>query len=517
MRYFLFFTLWALHVSLFANTLELSDAQKRYLADKKVIRMCVDPEWEPFEKINERGQHVGIAADLVRLVAQRLSVNMELVETKTWQESLEASKNKRCDILSLVNQSPKRDQWLIYTDPILEDATVLIGREEHDDIVKLASLHDQTIVLLKDTSMLEYVEKHYPKLTIIPVNSEEAAFGLVERKKADVTLRPLIIAAYTIKKENFLNLKIVGTAPELNNKLRIGIHKDEPMLRDILDIGVTSITKEEREQIISKYVILTLKTHAKTYFWLIYSSIGLLILTTLVLFINRRLKQTIEKEVQKNLVQAKQAALGTLMANISHQWRDSLTKISYINLGLRAHVEQNKDILPDMLDKNTKEIEQTIDFMSETMQNFLEYYKPSDKIQLFHVEDSIKAVVTILDTRIKNLDVDIVFNITSDANIQGIRNEWMQVWMNILSNTLNAADKNAIKNPRMIISISDISIQFSDNCGGIKEKSLNNLNHEIYSGLGIKMCKDIVAKYGKNLDIYNENNGMVISISFKKR
>jgi len=519
MKQLLFFGLLALHVSLFGNTLALSDAHKAYLAKKGAITLCVDPDWEPLEKINEKGQHVGIAADMLALVAGLLGVHIQLIPVKTWKESLELSQNKTCDIISLVNQSPKRDQWLIYTDPIVEDPAVLIAREEHAEIADLSSLGEHTIALVKDTKILEHIETHYPKLTIIPVISEEEAFKLVERKKADVTLRPLIIAAYTIKKENLLNLKIVGHAPELDNKLSIGVRKDAPLLRDILNIGVHSITKEEREQIINKYVILTLKTHTKSFFWLLYSFIGLLIVTAIVVYTNRRLKQTIDKEVQKNLEhskiffqQSKQAALGALMANISHQWRDSLTKISYINLSLRAHVEHHKEVPLEILDKSTREIEQTIDFMSETMQNFLEYYKPSDKIQRFNVGDSIKAVVTILDTRIKNLDVAIVFNVLHDVEFTGIRNEWMQVWMNLLSNTLNTIQKRAIKHPRILITIDEFTITFRDNCGGIEQEILEYITLEIHSGLGIKMCRDILKKYGNSLHVKNVGEGLLVEI-----
>lgn len=88
-------------------------------------------------------------------------------------------------------------------------------------------------------------------------------------------------------------------------------------------------------------------------------------------------KKKIAIEIEKNSIQQdlmfqqnKKAELGNLIGNISHQWRDSLTKIGYINLNLRAMLLQNKDVPRDFLDKSTLEIEKSLDFMSETMQNF---------------------------------------------------------------------------------------------------------------------------------------------------
>ncbi len=322
------------HVSL-ASTIPLSDEHLSYLREKRTISMCVDPEWEPLEKINDKKEHEGIAADIIRLIAQRLDITIKLLPTSTWQESIKKSQNYECDILSLVNQSPKRDQWLLYTAPIIEDPNVLIARSEHAYIEDIAGLKKYSIALLKDTAILERFQKDYPNFKIIPVITEEEAFRLVEEKKADLTLRSLMVAAYTIKKENLFNLKIVGQPKDYTNFLRIGIRKDEPMLRDILNLGVQSLSEEDKKHIINKHVYIKLETNTRNYRWLIYGILILGCITLLILLLNHQLRKKVDEEVQKNLEhskillqQSKQAAPGNLMANISHQRRDNLTTIS---------------------------------------------------------------------------------------------------------------------------------------------------------------------------------------------
>ncbi len=181
----------ALHVSL-ASTIPLSDEHLAYLREKRTISMCVDPEWEPFEKINDKKEHEGIAADIIRLIAQRLDITIKLLPTSTWQESVKKSQNYECDILSLVNQTPKRDQWLLYTAPIIEDPNVLIARSEHAYIEDIAGLKKYSIALLKDTAILERFQKDYPNFKIIPVITEEEPFRLVEEKKADFKVKKIL-------------------------------------------------------------------------------------------------------------------------------------------------------------------------------------------------------------------------------------------------------------------------------------------------------------------------------------
>ena len=82
------------------------------------------------------------------------------------------------------------------------------------------------------------------------------------------------------------------------------------------------------------------------------------------------LRKKVNEEVEKNILQKeiifqqnKQAELRKLIGNISHQWRDSLSKIAYINLNIRTKLEFNQEIPKDYLYTNSKEMGKSIDFM----------------------------------------------------------------------------------------------------------------------------------------------------------
>lgn len=54
--------------------------------------MCIDPDWEPYELVDDQGNFTGIAADLVDIVSQRLDIPFVIVPTKDWGETLEVSR-----------------------------------------------------------------------------------------------------------------------------------------------------------------------------------------------------------------------------------------------------------------------------------------------------------------------------------------------------------------------------------------------------------------------------------------
>ena len=250
-------------------TVTLTDTERAYLVAHNPISLCVDPDWSPFEVVNEAGQHVGIAADLLALVAERTGVQFALLVTRTWEESVEASRSGRCLAMSFLNQTPDRDKWLIFTEPLLVDPNVLITREDRPFISDVSVLKGQTVALPKATAMHERVKRDFPNLTVIDTSSEDESLGLVNERRADMTLRSLIVAAHTIKRQGWFNLKISGQIPGYDNRLRVGVLRSESTLMGILNKGIATLTEQDRSQAVDRHVSMEVVTKVQTDYTLV--------------------------------------------------------------------------------------------------------------------------------------------------------------------------------------------------------------------------------------------------------
>lgn len=239
--------------------LSFTPEEAAYIRQSAGIKMCVDPDWMPFERITPEGQHEGIAADLVQLVAQRVGLQMVLYPTKSWDASLAASKAGRCQIMSFLNQTPQRDAWLRFTKPIFFDPNILVAREEHPFVGDLRGLNNETVALPRGTMVEERIRTEFPNLRVILTGSEEEAVARVSDRQADFTVRSLMVTAYAIKKEGLFNLKIAGQVPEFTNQLRIGVLKNEPLLLSILEKGVQTLTEPERYAITNRHVVVNVQ------------------------------------------------------------------------------------------------------------------------------------------------------------------------------------------------------------------------------------------------------------------
>ena len=529
------------------STIPFSMEEEDYLSTKKVITMCVDPDWEPFEVLDKNGKHVGIAADIIKLITSKLGIEIKIIPTKTWEESIEFSKAKKCDILSFLNQTPQRESWLTFTEPIFQDPNVIIGRVDNDAIDDLSKIK-ASIAIPKGTAMYERFEKDFPNLIIIPVNSENEAFEFVEQKKADLTVRSMIISAYTIKEKGLFNLKIINQPKNYENYLKMGIIKDEDILRDILNKAIITLTKDDIQNIVNKWISIKYeKVEDYTYLWLLISFI--IILLVFFLYrqyllkhnnnflqneilkrthqleksnqflkekkdeldkLNSSLEEKIKDEVEKNklfqekLFKAdKLASMGEMMSNIAHQWRQPLSMISTVATGTK--IQKEFGTLADIeLVQNMDLINKNAQYLSETINDFRNFIKGDRKIKNYDLSTTINNFLHIIESTIKKDSINIILDLEKNIKIDGYPNELIQCLINIFNNAKDALEEIKQENPLIFISTAlqnnIITISIKDNAGGIPQNIITKIYDPYFTtkhksqgtGLGLHMTYKLI-------------------------
>ncbi|NCC35533.1 MAG: transporter substrate-binding domain-containing protein, partial [Chloroflexia bacterium] len=87
---------------------ELSPTERAYLDALGPITVAPDPDWIPYERIDEQGKFVGIAADMFDLLAERLDIEFAYVITRDWDQAIELSQAGEVYLLPFLNQTPAR-------------------------------------------------------------------------------------------------------------------------------------------------------------------------------------------------------------------------------------------------------------------------------------------------------------------------------------------------------------------------------------------------------------------------
>ncbi len=228
--------------------------------------------------------------------------------------------------------------------------------------------------------------------------------------------------------------------------------------------------------------------------------------------LNNTLENRVKKEVQKRAEQerlliekSKFIALGEMISNIAHQWRQPLSELSAIILNIKFRYMMKK-LDSDTMNQKSKDAEKLLDYMSNTIDDFRNFFMPDKSKKRFNVRNSIDDVLNIIGKTLQNQNIKLNINIPSNINIIGYKNEFEQAILNILSNAKDAILTSHTENPYISISLRDekkiVKLDIYDNGGGIKLKPIEKIFEPYIStkeeangtGIGLYMSKIIIEK-----------------------
>jgi len=210
---------------------------------------------------------------------------------------------------------------------------------------------------------------------------------------------------------------------------------------------------------------------------------------------------------QHNLLshQSKMAAMGEMIGNIAHQWRQPLSAISTTATGLRLQKELN--ILDEeLLLKELDDINESVQYLSATIDDFRNFFKVNKQKIDFDISSTIDKSITLVNAQLKNNNIKLIKNI-EDVKISNYQNELIQVIINILNNSKDELLKKDKDYEKLIfiqtkISYENLLITIKDNAGGIPHDIINRIFEPYFStkhksqgtGIGLYMSREIITK-----------------------
>lgn len=258
-----------------------------YLQSKKNITMCIDPNWMPFEKI-ENGKHIGLASDYIKIAQKSLNLPIVLIQTKDWTESVQKSKNRECDIFSMVPITEQRKKYMNFTSPYLDIPIVIVTKIDKYFIDNLEQILDKKIAIVKNYSILNILKKKYPSIKIIEVDSIYNGLLKVENKEVFAFIDNLATINYEIQR-NFMKILKVSGRLDTRLKYRIATRNDEPILQSIFEKIIINIDRDTKDKIFHKWINYPIKEEIINYtlilrflaFFIFIAIIGAIFIITL--------------------------------------------------------------------------------------------------------------------------------------------------------------------------------------------------------------------------------------------
>ncbi len=244
--------------------------------------------------------------------------------------------------------------------------------------------------------------------------------------------------------------------------------------------------------------------------------------------LDKRVKQEIEKRQEKEqllIAQSKLAALGEMLGNIAHQWRHPLTRLSLLIQNFELAVSKNK-LTPDFIEKFKNQAYAQINYMSQTIDDFTNFFKKDTKKVEFCPREIIEDALKLIEGRLKQNKVNVEVEFIKTESILGYRSEFSQVILNIINNAIDVLKERDIKNRKIWIRIRGKKIEIEDNAGGVPEEIKDKIFEPYFTtkfqsqgtGIGLYMSKVIINQhFNGELFAYNSDKGAIFVIDLNKK
>ena len=434
---------------------------------------------------------------IIRDMTNLLSKNDEAFYEWYWYNPTKPDVQRKK--IGLVKNLPQFD-WFIGTGEYLEDFEKEVQERVLRNIREIRFGNNGYIFVINyDSIYLSHIRKEFIGQNAIKNNDtveiKKVIEDLIEISKKGEGFYTYI---QNKKPDNEQSIKKISFVKGLNNwswMIGTGFYEDD-MQRDIND------KKEELNQEFRDYLFKTI----------IFTCILILFLMIISIYFSKILQEKFkkyqnERTKQQNIIaqQAKMAAMGEMIGNIAHQWRQPLSSISTSATGMKLQKELN--ILEDkFLIEGLEQINNSVQYLSTTIDDFRNFYKPDKNKKEFRILETINKVINLVDLQFRSNGITIIKN-GQDVKINSFENELIQVLINILNNARDELIKKDKDYEKLIFidvlkNQKNLLVQIKDNAGGIPTDIITRIfepyfttkNQSQGTGIGLYMSREIISK-----------------------
>ena len=278
------------------EAIELTEAQKQWLAMHPSIRLAVDIDWSPFEYIDDEYRYVGMAAEYIDLVGQKLGIEFDVEKDKPWSEVVDSVKKRELDMFSCVVATVQRREYADFTKPYLSFPMVIVTSDQVAYVNGIRDLKNETVAVVRGYATQDLLEKDHPDLDLYLADNVGDALEKLSHGQVYAYIGNIATVSDVIRREGLTNIKISGETP-YRYELSMAVRNDWSEFVPILQKALDSITEQERDQIYRNWIKLRYE-HGFDYqlMWKILAVVFCLV--AIVLFWNRRLSAEISRRIQ---------------------------------------------------------------------------------------------------------------------------------------------------------------------------------------------------------------------------
>lgn len=529
----------------------LSEEEKFFLMGQHILQFCAIPNSLPYGDIVQN-RYDGMGADVISLLEKNLDIPFQLVPTHSKEESIQKLLSKKCDFIAMSSETSDADLKMAFTSAVLQVPLVVLTTDDRLYVSDFKEIADRSFVIQKDHPMISSLRALFPALKLTLVPSEVDGLKWVEEGQYYGFITSNFTVSHLFAHHIANNLKVSAQIP-LTMPVGFTLLAENQLLYSILEQSTQSILQNEMQRLIQKWiperspkgfdysVVLQL-----VLFFILFSAIAFALyfevrlkksrleeatksLDTLNHELESRIKEEVEISREKDMVMYRQsrfASMGEMIGNIAHQWRQPLMELSAILMDLQAAIHfktkvTEHDVVDTIVSSN-----RVIQFMSHTIDDFRNFFSPQKELSAFCINEVVAEAINIMKATLHHHRITLeVIEHLPNAMAYGLKNEYAQVIINLISNAKDILTVRAVAKGHIVIEI-DQNAEYSkvsviDNAGGIKDEDFSHIFEPFFTkeksngtGIGLFMSRMIIENNMKGIiTVGNVDDGVAFCVT----
>jgi len=273
---------------------QLTLKELKHLKNKKVLKVCTNPDWTPIEFIQDN-KPKGISIDTLDIIANKLNLKLEYIKTKSWKQSQNFLEQRRCDILPAAIKTPSRSKYALFTKPYLNYNLAIITKDDKPLVENIELLLNKKMTRKKGSGLIKKLKQLYPNIKIQKTVSYKDAFLEIQKGSSYYTIATIPVFSYYKKKYNLDKLQIAGYT-NMKYNLSMAIRSDDKLLFSAITKVMNKIPPITHRVINEKWINIDI---VKTIDYTLIKNLSILFVSILIVVLYFLVRQSkLKKEVE---------------------------------------------------------------------------------------------------------------------------------------------------------------------------------------------------------------------------
>jgi signal transduction histidine kinase len=539
--------------------LQLTTQEQQWLKENPIIIYGADEDFAPIDFLDAKGEVIGISRSFLEVIETYLGVTF-VYRSDKWDRTLQKLDSGDVDFVN-ASVTAEREKTKLFTRELMFIPSAIITRKDNYTIQKPSDLIGMRVSTVEGWSWNDDLKVDYPEIILVPYPSLLEAFNAVAFGEVDATVQDLAVAGYVIELNKITTLKMAATYP-LPLDLRFMVSKDQPELHAILDKAIAAIPKHQVDDIYSKWIYLKSVPFYQTEgFFIFLITVSVIILLSLAwsFFLkaevsrqthalkksNDELESSIEnlQVLQRQMVdQEKMAALGSLVAGISHEVNAPLGTILMAVTALESNTQQlatlfeDKELSISDLEEHLTDLTESLQILHRSteraidiMQNMktLSADQMQDAREVFDLSDYMHKIKANLKYECRKKQVDLRIIVPDSLMVDTYPGILSQLFTNLILNSLIHGFEDRLGGTIEIsVNVQDDSLIFHyrDNGCGMDAQTLERMYNAFFTtrkhhggtGLGMHIVRSLVEQKFKGdihcTSVYGQGTEFTITL-----